>query len=78
MIAAVDTGKLLELVWVAPLAVVAVALCFSLAILGATRAGDHRRADRPRVATAYGALSVVATALFLGGALFAISVIATK
>jgi hypothetical protein len=78
MIAAVDTGKLLELVWVAPLAAVAVALCFSLVIVGVTKAADCRRADRPRVATAYGALSVVATAVFLGGVLFAISVIATK
>ncbi len=78
MIAAVDIGKLVELVWVAPLAAVAVALCFSLVIVGATKAGDCRRADRPRVATAYGALSVLATALCLGGVLFAISVIATK
>jgi hypothetical protein len=78
MIAAVDTGKLLELVWVAPLAAVAIALCFSLVIVGATKAGDCRRAGRRRVATAYGALSVVATALFLGGVLFAISVIAAK
>ena len=78
MIAAVDIGELVELVWVAPLAAVAVALCFSLVIVGATKAGDCRRADRPRVATAYGALSVLATALCLGGVLFAVSVIATK
>jgi hypothetical protein len=78
MIASIDTGALLELVWVAPLAGVAVALCFSLVIVGVTRAGDCRRANRPHVATAYAVMSVVATTVFLGGVLFGISVIATR
>ena len=78
MTAAIDTGALLELLWVAPLAAIAVALCFSLVIVGVTKAGDCRRADHPRAASAYAALSVVATTLFLGGVLFGISVIASK
>ena len=78
MIAAVDTGALFELVWVAPVAVVAVALSFSLVIVGVTRAGECRRANRPHVATAYAVMSIVATSLFLGGVVFGISVIATK
>jgi hypothetical protein len=78
MIASIDTGALLELVLVAPLAGVAVALCFSLVIVGVTRAGDCRRANRPHVATAYAVMSVVATTVFLGGVLFGISVIATR
>jgi hypothetical protein len=77
-LAAVDWGQLLELVWVAALAGVGVAACFSLIILGASRASECRRADRTVPATAYGALSVVATVVFLGTVAFAIIVISTK
>jgi hypothetical protein len=78
MIAAIDTGTLFELVWAAALAGVAVAVCFSLVILGATRASDCRRDERSLAATAYAALSVVAGVAFLGGVVFGISVIAAK
>ena len=78
MIAAVDTGALLELIWVAPVITVAVALCFSLIIVGVTKAGDCRRGDRPRLASAYALMSIVTTALFLGSVVFAVSVIAAK
>ncbi len=76
--AAIDWGQLLELVWVAALAGVAVAVCFALIILGAARASDSRRADRAGAATAYGALSVVATLVFVGGVAFAVVVISAK
>ena len=78
MIAAVDADALLQLVWVAPLAAVAVALCFSLIIVGVAKAGDLRRAQRPRLAGVYALLSVVTTAVFLGGVVLAVSVIATS
>ena len=78
MTAAIDTGALLELIWVAPVATVAVALCFSLIIVGVTKAADCRRANRPRLASAYAVLSVVTTALFLGGVALAVSIIAAK
>jgi hypothetical protein len=78
MIAAIDVGKLFELVWAAALAGVAVAICFSLVIVGATRAGDCRRNRRSGSATAYAGLSVIAGILFLGIAVFGISVITAK
>jgi threonine/homoserine/homoserine lactone efflux protein len=78
MIAAIDAGKLFELVWAAALAGVAVAVCFSLVIVGVARAEDCRRNRRSGSATAYAALSVVAGILFLGIAVFAISVITAK
>jgi hypothetical protein len=78
MIAAIDVGQLFELVWAAALASVATAICFSLVIIGATRAGECRRNRRAGSATAYVALSVVAGAAFLGIAVFAISVITAK
>jgi hypothetical protein len=78
MIAAIDVGKLFELVWAAALAGVAVAVCFSLVILGAARAEDCRRHRRAGSATAYAALSVVSAIVFLGIAVFGIIVITAK
>ena len=77
-VAAIDWGQLLELVWAAALAGVAVAVCFALIILGAARSSESRRNDRAVAATAYGALSVIATVVFLGGVAFAVAVISAK
>jgi len=78
MIAAIDVGKLLELVWAAALAGVAVAVCFSLVVIGATRAGECRRHRRSGSATAYAVLSAVAGAAVLGIVAFGIAVITAK
>jgi hypothetical protein len=76
--AAVDWGKLLELVWASALAGIAVAIVFSALILGATRASDHRRAGASSASSAYVALAVVAALAFAGGVVFGISVIVSK
>jgi hypothetical protein len=78
MIAAIDVGKIVELVWAAALAGVAVSICFSLVIVGATRAGDCRRHRRGGSATAWVALSIISGILFLGIVVFGISVITAK
>jgi hypothetical protein len=78
MIAAIDPGQILELVWAALLATVAVAVSFSLVIVGAARAEDCRRNRRTGSATAYAALSVLSGIAFLGIVVFAISVITAK
>jgi hypothetical protein len=78
VIAAIDTGKLFELVWASVLAGVAVAFCFSLVIIGAARAEDCRRNRRSGSATAYLTLSVLAGLAFLGIAAFGITVITAK
>jgi hypothetical protein len=76
--AAIDWGKLLELVWASALAGIAVAIVFSALILGATRASDHRRAGASSTSSAYVALAVVAALAFAGGVVFGISVIVSK
>jgi len=55
--AAINTGALLKMLYTSLLASVAIAVIFSLAILGATRSSDMRRARRTRPATAYAALA---------------------
>jgi len=76
--AAIDWGKLLELVWAAAVAGVAVAIVFAALILGATRASDHRRAGESTAATAFLTLAVLAGLAFAGGVVFGISVIVSK
>jgi hypothetical protein len=77
-LAAIDVGQLFELAWASALAAIAVAVSFSLVLVGAARAQDCRRNRRAGSATAYAALSLVAALVFLGIAVFAISVITTK
>jgi hypothetical protein len=57
--ALIDTHALLKLAYSSLIAGVAVAVIFSVAILGAIRSGDMRRAHRSAAATAYAALAVV-------------------
>ncbi|MEN3280267.1 MAG: hypothetical protein V7607_1407 [Solirubrobacteraceae bacterium] len=76
--AAIDWGKLLELVWASAVAGIAVAIVFAALILGATRASDHRRTGASTAATAYLTLAVLAALAFAGGVVFGISVIVAK
>ena len=57
--ASIDTHALLKLVYSSLIAGVAVAVIFSVAILGATRSGDMRRAQRSGAAAAYAVLAVI-------------------
>jgi hypothetical protein len=56
----IDGGALVKVLYTSVLAGVSVAVVFALAIFGATRAGDMRRAGRPDRATGYAALGMVA------------------
>ena len=57
-------AELIELIWVAPLAVIAVAVSFSLALLGGTRSNELRRDGRGGAATAYGVMGILAGLAF--------------
>jgi formate/nitrite transporter FocA (FNT family) len=58
----VDTGDLLELLWTAALAGVAVTAIFAVAIVGATRAVDMSRGGRPVGAAVFGLVGALALA----------------
>jgi hypothetical protein len=55
--AAINVGALLKMVYASVLAGIAIAVIFSLVILGATRSSDRRRERRTGAATAYTALA---------------------
>ena len=78
MIAAVDIGKLFELVWAAALAGLVVSGAFATALVGFTRSGERRQAGSGAGAAAYAVLGFVGIALFLGALVFGIEVIVSK
>jgi hypothetical protein len=78
VIAIIDTGDLLEVIWTAALAGVGVTVIYGLAILGIDRAIEFGRAGRGLEAAAYGVLAVVATALVAASLVFGIVVMVSK
>jgi uncharacterized membrane protein len=74
----IEWNKIGELLWAAPLAGVAVAMTFSLLILGISRAGDARRDRAGGVATAYSALAVVAALAFVAVVVYGVEIIVRR
>ena len=72
----VDTGDLLEVIWVSLAAGIGVTAVYGLAIVGATRAIELGRAGRSGEAALFGALGVIAMAAVLGAVVLGIVVLA--
>jgi hypothetical protein len=73
--AAIEVEGLFELVWIAPLAAVAVTASFATCVLGATRSTDARREGNTGRATAWMGLALLAAVLVLAGVAAGIGVI---
>ena len=74
----IDTGALLDLLWAAALAGLVLIAATSLAILGATRAGQDRREGRPARAAAFAALAGLAVLVCAGGVVLGLGVMLDK
>ena len=74
----VDTGDLLEVIWVSLVAGIGVTAAFGLAIVGSTRAMELGRAGRPAEAVLFGAMGVVAMAAVLVAIVYGIVVLTDK
>jgi hypothetical protein len=64
MLAAVEAGQLLQVVWVSLLAGVGVTALFSVVVLAAVRSAEARRAGRDAAFAGYMALAGVALVTF--------------
>ena len=78
MIAAVDTDALLELAWVAPLAVLTVTIAWALVIRGTTLALEARRNGRSVAAALHGLVAVAGGALFMAALVFGLLIMISK
>jgi hypothetical protein len=76
--AAINTDVLLELVWVAPLAVLAVTVSWGLVVNGATRAAEARRDGRIAAASAYAVVAVAGGVLFAAALVFGLLIMVSK
>lgn len=74
----VDTTALLKLLYSSVLAGVGVTVVFSLAILGATRSSDMRRAGRSGAAGAFAALAALALVLSTAVVAYGLILVAHK
>jgi hypothetical protein len=74
----VDTGDLLEVVWVSLVAGIGVTAAFGLAIVGSTRAMELGRAGRPGEALLFGAMGAVSMVAVLGAIVYGIVVLTDK
>ena len=78
MIAAINTDALLELVWAAPLAVLAVTVSWGLVVIGVTRAAEARRDGHVAVAGAYAVVAGAGGALFTAAVVFGLLIMVRK
>jgi uncharacterized membrane protein len=76
--AAVNAGDLVEVLWASLLAGVGVTLTFSLIVFGSVRGATARRAGQEVQALAYGALTVLALAVFVAGVVFGLNIMLSK
>jgi uncharacterized membrane protein YidH (DUF202 family) len=74
----IDTSALGKVIVASLAATTAVALAYSIAILGATRFADMRRAGRPVEAGAFAVLGIAAFAVCVAAVVLAIVVMASK
>ncbi|MCZ4491611.1 MAG: hypothetical protein JWP53_542 [Conexibacter sp.] len=78
MLAVIEWNKIGELLWVAPLAALAVSITFSLIIMGSARADDARRAGASTAAMLYSLVALVAGLAFVAVVVFGVVVIVNK
>jgi hypothetical protein len=75
---AVALGDLFQVIWVATLSSVGVAVLFSLALLGYARAADARRAGRTASASVNAAFAAFAFAVFTAGVVLGVQILLRK
>jgi hypothetical protein len=78
MLATIDVGQLVEVVWVSLLAGVGITAAYSLVVLGSARSLQARRAGQPAAAVAYAGVAVVMFCLFAAGVVYGVHVMLTK
>jgi hypothetical protein len=74
----IDWSKILEVVRSAVVAGIGVSVIYAVAVYGATRASDMRRAGRATIAAAYGVLGFAGFAVSLAAIVYGVVLITSK
>jgi hypothetical protein len=74
----VDANALLNVVWASFAAVIGGTISFSMAIIGATRFGELRRAGRPAEAGAFAAIGILGALVFVAAAVLGLTLMIDK
>jgi hypothetical protein len=78
MLAAVNVGDLVEVIWVSLVAGIGVTLAFSLVVLGSARSTAARRLGREAAAIGYATLAATAFLVFLVGLVVGVNIMLSK
>ena len=78
MVAAIDVGRLVEVVWVSLLSGVGITTAYALIVLGSARWLQARRAGQAGAAAAYGTLAALMLCLFAAAVVYGVHVMLTK
>lgn len=78
MIAALDSDALRQLVWAAPLAVLAVTVAWGMVVHGATRVAEASREGRARAAALYAVEALTGAVLFAAAIVIGLLIMTTK
>jgi len=76
--AIVDAHALLEMVYVSVIAGVGICIVYAAAVIGLTRAQEHRRAERPTTAALYGVLATISVGACAWAVVTGIAIMAKK
>jgi hypothetical protein len=78
VLAQIEWDKIGELLYVAPIAAIAVAITFSLVIVGVARADEARREGATRTAAAFSVVAAVSLAAFAAVVVYGVTIIVQK
>jgi hypothetical protein len=78
MLAAIDIGQLLEVVWVSVVAGVGITTAYSLVVLGSARSLQARRSGQAGAAVAYAGLAILMFCLFAAAVAYGVHVMLAK
>ncbi len=78
VLATIDAGLLLEVVWASLLAGVFVTVVFSFVVLFSARSTEARRGGRSGTSMAYAALALAALAIFAGAVGYGVQIMLSK
>ncbi len=78
MLAVVELGQIVEVIWVSVLAGVAITMSYSYVVYGTARSAEARRHGRDGAAFAFGALAFVFFAIFIGIMVLGVQIMLSK